>query len=130
VEVVVSGAATAACGWFYAKPRKWGAEERASWWSRERRQERERWLVGPTVAVALGNRPRARQARQNGATEREAAWGAQRMRAWADRGTAAQGMAATAAGERARMSETSEQGLGSRRGVARWAARRPTRGGA
>jgi hypothetical protein len=43
----------------------------------------------------------------------------QRTRAWADRGTAAQGMVAAAVGERAHASEASEQGRdAARRGKA------------
>jgi hypothetical protein len=76
------------------------------------RDGKERWQVGPTAVAALGNRPRTRQARQNGAAERETARGVQRMRAWADRGTTTQGMAAAAVGERAHTSEASEQGRG------------------
>jgi hypothetical protein len=37
-----------------------------------REDGKERWQVGPTAAAALGNRPRARQARQNGAAGRAA----------------------------------------------------------
>jgi hypothetical protein len=47
-EAVDSGASTAACGRFCAKPRKWGAEERTSWGSRERRWERE--MAGGSMA--------------------------------------------------------------------------------
>jgi hypothetical protein len=85
-----------------------------------REDGKERWQVGPTAAAALGNRPCVRQAWQNGAAEREAARGAQRTRAWADRGAAAPGMAAAATGEHAHASEPSEQVIGTSRGAARW----------
>jgi hypothetical protein len=52
-------------------------------------------------------------------------WGTQRTCVWADRGTTTQGMAAVVAGKRARASEASEQGPGSRRG---WGAEPGCRG--
>jgi hypothetical protein len=106
-----------------------------------REDGKERWQVGPTAAAALGNHACVRQARQNGATERETVRGVQRTRAWANQGTAAQGMAA-AVDKRAHMSEASEQGRdalghgkacarggGTRAGLGRWAGMRGRGGG-